>query len=81
MKIQEAIKSGKPFRRSVKRRKFGPGLPKEGIETPAWDWIVVSAEQLAPQFRQWRTFGEPDASISLNLNVTDVLADDWEVKE
>lgn len=78
MRIQEAINSGKPFRRSGVATRYSPG--KAPQEIPQWKWIIVNREQLGLQFR-WQ-LGEDnlDELSQVALNADDILADDWEIK-
>lgn len=60
MNIQEAIRSGKPFRRK--------GWPDDGI------FVVYVAHDIVLTL-------EKDFSTSVELDVQDILADDWYVRE
>jgi hypothetical protein len=60
MNIQEAIKSGKPFRRR--------GWLDEGV------FVVYPAHDIVLTL-------ESDTCISIELDVQDILADDWYTRE
>ena len=82
MTIQDAIRSGKPFRRSIKATRFSKDYPL-GIEVPVWRWIVSTEENFpALQLRYSANHPENiDRTEVVALNATDILADDWELKD